>query len=473
MSGHLRYMSKSAAEYMNSFDGDIFLATWSREDCYANSPVIDIEDAKKHTRATAIEIVDSDSLLETMKAKNAYFEKYRTFDAECHKNRKGYDSFCMFHIMKRAWLLLKEHENKNGRYDTIIRFRPDYVFNNLPHFQLEPNTVYFPQNSVFLNITDNLFIADREAMERMMLLPDLIDTYLLKENAVWCHEHLISHHLAAAGLQDKKIEGWTYMTADGMPPGIDKRPMLTVSGQKIIATMIVRNEEDIIFECIEHTLKSVDHIILTDNGSMDATRKIASSFSQVTIIDEPSLTYRQDLWQTRMADIALDMGATWVVPIDADEFWEGIDNIRLIPTNFGVALADCLYNHKQTDLIEEPFSRSQMPCFYRLDRQFGIWQSGRFAFRPYRGVKIGMGQDNIVDYKGAIGVMKELWIHHYPIRSYDRYIKKITQGVEAIRNGNHHIFVGSHWKEAHRQLEQGTLHECYDKEKILLKKDDR
>jgi hypothetical protein len=470
LSGHLRYNSEEFVRQMkNKFHADIFLATWDREECTPDAPLIDAEKTKAIFNAKTVEISNFNAVLESAVLKNRYFEKYRKFDASCHKNRQGHDSFCMFHILKRAWMLLKDYEQRNGfRYDTVIRFRPDYVFTGLPiDFSPKPGTVYFPQNSVFMELTDNLFIADRNTMEVMMTLPDLMDTYLLKESATWCHEHLIDHQLKAHGLNKEKLPTLHYKNANGEAPGMIK---LEHQRQKIVATMLVRNEEDILAECLEHNFANgVDEVILMDNASTDRTREIAATFKNVHIVDEPSNEYRQDLWQSRMGEMALERGASWVVPIDGDEFWCGMENLRMVQPNFGAVLADCLYEHPPTDLIEEPFSTKQMPIYHRHDRKFGKWCSGRFAYRPYKGIKIGMGQDNIIDYAGAIGLLKEMWLHHYPIRGYERYAKKIKIGTEAIEAGNHHPFVGSHWKESYRLLKEGKLREVYDNKVIRVK----
>jgi glycosyltransferase involved in cell wall biosynthesis len=237
----------------------------------------------------------------------------------------------------------------------------------------------------------------------------------------------------------------------------------------IVATMMVRNEEDILAECIEHTLgQRVDHIILMDNASTDSSREIASRYKEITIIDEPSLVYDQGGWQTRMGKMALEMGATWVVPVDADEFWEGIINLLRVPANFGVVLADSLYHHDQTDLIEEPFKRSQMPCFFREHRDFGRFGIGRFAYRPFEDMELSMGCHCMNNLKLDIGALKELWLHHYPIRSYERYAKKIKVGVEALIRGGHLLGNGQHWRAAYQKLQNGTLKNEYDLRMIKL-----
>lgn len=475
VSGNLRGMSDAAADAIRSqFDGDIFLATWDREECFVDAPRISPEKIQKF-RPKKVEVIPFASTLEMMKLKYSYFATHKTFDAHFHKNREGYDSFCMLHLMQRAWLLLKAHEEEVGqKYDLVIRFRPDYVFHGLAQdFKPEPNAVYFPANSQFsvgpFSITDNLFLGDRQTMEKMMLLPALADTYLLREDCRWTHENLVAHHIARQGIQGANLHTLVYCQGDGKPAGGDQMGRSNYKSEYIIATMMVRNEEDILAECIEHTLaQGVDHIILMDNVSTDSSREIAARYKEVEIIDEPSLIYDQGGWQTRMGLMALKKGATWVVPVDADEFWEGIINLRNVPANFGVVLADALYHHDPTDLIKEPFKRSQMPCFFREPREFGQFGIGRFAYRPFEGMQLTVGCHGMNNLTKDIGALKELWLHHYPIRSYERYAKKIKVGVEALIEGGHPEGIGQHWRAAYSKLQQGSLKLDYDLRKIKL-----
>src|SRR5207237_77831 len=128
----------------------------------------------------------------------------------------------------------------------------------------------------FFDVTDNMFFADRETMGKMMTLPDLVDAYLLREDTPWDHEHLVAHHIQQMGLSKVKEPTWVYSEADGSKAGLDKRPSTLGRLEKIVATILARNEEDIIGECIAHTLsRGVDEIILMNNASTDRTREIA------------------------------------------------------------------------------------------------------------------------------------------------------------------------------------------------------
>ncbi|ROU03364.1 glycosyltransferase family 2 protein [Histidinibacterium lentulum] len=99
-----------------------------------------------------------------------------------------------------------------------------------------------------------------------------------------------------------------------------------MSGPRIVMTLLVRDEVDIVFDTLAwHLGQGVDHVIATDNGSSDGTTEILEDFAAagaLTLLHEPSSDYRQGIWHTRMAELARDRhGADWVLPTDADEFW--------------------------------------------------------------------------------------------------------------------------------------------------------
>jgi hypothetical protein len=104
---------------------------------------------------------------------------------------------------------------------------------------------------------------------------------------------------------------------------------------KLVMTMMVRNEADIIAAVVEHHLaQGVDRIIVTDNASVDGTREILAQYAErglVELHDDPRHAKQQADVVTAMARRAFtEHGADWVINADADEFYVPIDRRRTL-----------------------------------------------------------------------------------------------------------------------------------------------
>ncbi|MBT2500313.1 glycosyltransferase family 2 protein [Agromyces sp. ISL-38] len=91
-------------------------------------------------------------------------------------------------------------------------------------------------------------------------------------------------------------------------------------------TLMVRDEADIVGAMLtHHREQGIDHVIVTDNASVDGTFDVLRSFERdgfVTIWHDPVHRKQQGESVTRMARHAFtDLGADWVINADADEFW--------------------------------------------------------------------------------------------------------------------------------------------------------
>ena len=93
----------------------------------------------------------------------------------------------------------------------------------------------------------------------------------------------------------------------------------------LMLTLLCRDEADILESMLRfHLDQGVALIIATDNGSVDGSLSVLQRYERMgklRLIQEPDHSHDQAVWVTRMARMAADLGADWVINSDADEFW--------------------------------------------------------------------------------------------------------------------------------------------------------
>jgi glycosyltransferase involved in cell wall biosynthesis len=98
--------------------------------------------------------------------------------------------------------------------------------------------------------------------------------------------------------------------------------------------MLVRNEATIVADSIGHLLNNLRiwRLYVADNGSTDATprilQRIAALDKRVSILHAPG-PYRPEAVMATLVSQAMDGGANWILPTDADEFlWISASALR-------------------------------------------------------------------------------------------------------------------------------------------------
>jgi hypothetical protein len=114
---------------------------------------------------------------------------------------------------------------------------------------------------------------------------------------------------------------------------------------KIVSTLIVRDEADIVGEHLRyHADLGVDFVVAIDHRSTDRTTDILREHERagrLHLIQEQGDVIEQQEWVTRMARLAAtDFGADWVLNCDVDEFWWPRDGslrdvLAAVPRRFG------------------------------------------------------------------------------------------------------------------------------------------
>jgi hypothetical protein len=241
---------------------------------------------------------------------------------------------------------------------------------------------------------------------------------------------------------------------------------------KLVMTLLARNEEDVIGEnLLYHLNRGVDFVVATDNASDDSTREILAEYQRqgvLHLIDEPTHTYDQGRWVTRMARLAAtDFGADWIINNDADEFfWPDVGDLKdvlaEIPERFGVLTVP------RTNFLPRPESEEGGSVVDRMVvRERHSFATGekrlppKAVHRAHPEVSVENGGHRLA----APGLVTLDGWHpmetfHFPIRTYAQWEMKIKIAYEARTSANLNVY--STLRAGVALLEAGRLHEAYD-----------
>ena len=246
---------------------------------------------------------------------------------------------------------------------------------------------------------------------------------------------------------------------------------------KLILTLLVRDEEDIIGENIRfHLNQGVDFIIVTDNNSVDSTPEILKSYEDqgvLRIINEPQDDYSQSEWVTRMAQLAYkEYDADWVINSDADEFWwpkEGNlkETFRKIPKDISVL------EIQRNDFIpvidiEKPFYQRMIYKKVVSITHLGQALPPKICHRGFEDVIIKQGNHMLIHPIDISAIKTDhIEILHFPMRSFKQFENKIKLGGAAYqRNTILKKGVGGTWRRLYEKHQAGTLEDFYKKNLI-------
>jgi hypothetical protein len=241
---------------------------------------------------------------------------------------------------------------------------------------------------------------------------------------------------------------------------------------KLVMTLLLRDEEDIVRENLDfHLAQGVDRVIVTDNGSEDATVEILREYEAqgaVRLLLEPADDYSQGRWVTRMARLAAAEGADWVINNDADEFWwprcgtlastfEGLgDEVGIVVahrTNFAPCPEDGRRFWERMTAREReslnPLGKPLPPkVAHRAHPEITVVQGNHRVEGPDLGGRVDDGSIEIL---------------HFPMRTYAQFENKIVKGGRAYaRNPELPHRTGRTWRRLYELWEQGELRDHYD-----------
>ena len=259
----------------------------------------------------------------------------------------------------------------------------------------------------------------------------------------------------------------------------------------IFGVMMVRNEEDILrVNLLHHLALGIDHVLVVDNGSTDRTRAILEEFAGTGRVHAFSREgrFRQSDTTTEFAREAFLRGATWVVPIDADEFWDvpgGSLHDVLDDCADAGALEVEVINFVQQRSQEMFDTRALLTMTRRAPQPVGVSgeadllvESGRVAFvecryppkhisRASLGLEIAMGNHSVRGTGGPTRRTARIVCLHAPLRARaDLTKRKVHDGRERDEISD---YMRSSWhiRRWRRLAERGDLDAEWDANSYL------
>lgn len=243
---------------------------------------------------------------------------------------------------------------------------------------------------------------------------------------------------------------------------------------KLVMTLLVRNEEDILAANLDfHLSRGVDFFIITDNLSSDGTRSIIEEYARrglAQYLHEAGDDFSQYRWVTRMARMAAcDHGADWVINSDADEFWTGAAGsdikhvLKDLPPSAGAVVVP-RFNFIPVEPAGQELFAERMLLRERKSRSTdGGALPPKVCHRACPHIDVDQGNHGV--RRGGVRLpttRASLRILHYPMRSYAQFEAKIVAGGRAYgRNTDLPPWAGATWRKLYDDWSAGALRGYY------------
>jgi hypothetical protein len=242
---------------------------------------------------------------------------------------------------------------------------------------------------------------------------------------------------------------------------------------KIVMTMLVRDEEDILGTNIDyHLARGVDFLIVMDHLSTDGTAEILETYRRAgvaEVIRQEHPGYLQGTWVTWMARrAATHHGASWVINSDADEFWWPLDGdlcatLARVPDGCG-GVAVPRHNFRAIAGSAGAFLDRMIYRDVVSTNSLGQPLPGKVCHRGHPLVDVSQGNHHaVVPGRGPMWGEPAIEILHFPMRSLRQFENKIALGGRAYEMSPElDAGLGSTWRSLYAELKREGLAHHYE-----------
>jgi hypothetical protein len=224
---------------------------------------------------------------------------------------------------------------------------------------------------------------------------------------------------------------------------------------RVVAVSMVKDEADVVEAFVRHTAAVVDHHLVFDHGSTDATPSVLDRLRRdglplTVLVDDEDGFFQAERTTALVRKAFREHNADWVLPLDADEFIQGVSPAEVrdslagwgpsdaLPTldlvNYGPAAGD---DESQTNPVLRCVRRDPTPITEKVfvSRAAFADPVARMQNGNHGVVRLGRP----VPTRNA----RPLWLAHFPIRSGLQLAQKIAQHhlqkrAGAIPSGSEH-----------------------------------
>jgi len=240
---------------------------------------------------------------------------------------------------------------------------------------------------------------------------------------------------------------------------------------KLVMTLVVRDEADVADAQIAfHLNAGVDFVVAIDHRSHDGTTEILERYARdgyLYLIREEADEMREGDWATRMSRLAAaELGADWVIPSDADEFWwprggSLKEVLASVPQRYGIVRA----------LLRQFVPRPDNGAFFAERMTVRVSGSAPIndptsLFRPNLKA-IHRGDPEATLSAGAHTLLESRLVPlrgwypieflHFPIRSFEQCERKYAHLRGALGESQN-----AYYERVHRAREEGRFAELYE-----------